>query len=60
METHAHADHLSAAPYLMQQLGGRIAIGRQFSQTLNLKTLQSPFAWVFLWVALLLLLKAFD
>ena len=28
LETHAHADHLSAAPYLQQQLGGRIAIGR--------------------------------
>ena len=27
LETHAHADHLSAAPYLRQQLGGRIAIG---------------------------------
>ncbi|CAG2160037.1 MBL fold metallo-hydrolase [Cupriavidus numazuensis] len=28
LETHAHADHLSAAPYLKRQLGGRIAIGR--------------------------------
>lgn len=28
LETHAHADHLSAAHYLRQQLGGRIAIGR--------------------------------
>jgi glyoxylase-like metal-dependent hydrolase (beta-lactamase superfamily II) len=27
LETHAHADHLTAAPYLKQQLGGRIAIG---------------------------------
>ncbi|GAB2838146.1 MBL fold metallo-hydrolase [Pseudoduganella ginsengisoli] len=27
LETHAHADHLSAAPYLQQQLGGKIAIG---------------------------------
>jgi len=27
LETHAHADHLSAAPYLQQQLGGTIAIG---------------------------------
>jgi len=27
LETHAHADHLSAAPYLQAQLGGRIAIG---------------------------------
>lgn len=27
LETHAHADHLSAAPYLKQHLGGRIAIG---------------------------------
>jgi glyoxylase-like metal-dependent hydrolase (beta-lactamase superfamily II) len=27
LETHAHADHLSAAPYLKAHLGGRIAIG---------------------------------
>lgn len=27
LETHAHADHLSAAPYLKQHLGGRTAIG---------------------------------
>lgn len=27
LETHAHADHLSAAPYLRKQVGGRIAIG---------------------------------
>jgi glyoxylase-like metal-dependent hydrolase (beta-lactamase superfamily II) len=27
LETHAHADHLSAAAYLKEQLGGRIAIG---------------------------------
>jgi glyoxylase-like metal-dependent hydrolase (beta-lactamase superfamily II) len=27
LETHAHADHLSAAPYLRKALGGRIAIG---------------------------------
>jgi glyoxylase-like metal-dependent hydrolase (beta-lactamase superfamily II) len=27
LESHAHADHLSAAPYLKQQLGGSIAIG---------------------------------
>jgi glyoxylase-like metal-dependent hydrolase (beta-lactamase superfamily II) len=27
LETHAHADHLSAARYLQQQVGGRIAIG---------------------------------
>lgn len=26
-ETHAHADHLSAAPYLQQRLGGKLAIG---------------------------------
>ncbi|GAB2881094.1 MBL fold metallo-hydrolase [Microbulbifer echini] len=29
LETHAHADHLSAAPFLREQLGGRIAIGEQ-------------------------------
>jgi glyoxylase-like metal-dependent hydrolase (beta-lactamase superfamily II) len=28
LETHAHADHLSAAPYLQAQLGGGIGIGR--------------------------------
>ena len=27
LETHVHADHLSAAPYLKQQLGGKLAIG---------------------------------
>lgn len=27
LETHAHADHLSAAPYLRDKLGGKIAIG---------------------------------
>lgn len=27
LETHAHADHLSAAPFIREQLGGRIAIG---------------------------------
>ena len=27
LETHAHADHLSAAPYLREALGGRIGIG---------------------------------
>ena len=27
LETHAHADHLSAAPWLRTRLGGRIAIG---------------------------------
>ncbi len=27
LETHAHADHLSAAPYLQQLLGGKIAVG---------------------------------
>ena len=27
VETHAHADHLSAAPYLQEKLGGKLAIG---------------------------------
>src|SRR3989304_1258488 len=27
LETHAHADHLTAAPYLKSVLGGRVAIG---------------------------------
>lgn len=29
LETHAHADHLSAAPYLQKALGGQLAIGRE-------------------------------
>ncbi|GGI17976.1 MBL fold metallo-hydrolase [Oxalicibacterium faecigallinarum] len=44
LETHAHADHLSAALHLRQQLGGRIAIGEQirivqqtFRQIFNLE-----------------------
>lgn len=28
LETHAHADHLTAAPYLQSKLGGKIAIGK--------------------------------
>ena len=32
LETHAHADHVSAAPYLQSRLGGRIAIGRGILQ----------------------------
>ncbi|WKD51380.1 MBL fold metallo-hydrolase [Microbulbifer spongiae] len=32
LETHAHADHLSGAPFLKSQLGGRIAIGEQICQ----------------------------
>ena len=32
LETHVHADHLSAAPYLQSQLGGQIAIGEQVLQ----------------------------
>ena len=31
IETHVHADHLSAAPYLQEQLGGRIGIGDQIT-----------------------------
>lgn len=27
IETHVHADHLSAAPYLQEQLGGKVGIG---------------------------------
>jgi len=29
IETHVHADHLSSAPYIQQELGGRIGIGAQ-------------------------------
>ena len=31
LETHVHADHLSAAPYLKEKLGGQIAIGAQIT-----------------------------
>lgn len=41
LETHAHADHLSAAPYLKQELGGRIAIGSHIAEV------QQAFARVF-------------
>jgi len=29
LETHAHADHLSAAPFLQKKLGGKVCIGRE-------------------------------
>ena len=32
LETHAHADHLTAAPYLQEKLGGRIAIGEHITK----------------------------
>ena len=32
LETHAHADHLSAAHYLKEKLGGKIAIGAAITQ----------------------------
>jgi glyoxylase-like metal-dependent hydrolase (beta-lactamase superfamily II) len=32
LETHAHADHLSAAPYLQAQLGGGIGIGQHIRE----------------------------
>lgn len=32
LETHAHADHLSAAPFIREQLGGKIGIGNQICQ----------------------------
>jgi len=31
LETHAHADHLTAAPYLKEKLGGQIAIGEHIT-----------------------------
>ncbi len=31
IETHVHADHLSAAPYIQQQLGGKIGIGEKIT-----------------------------
>ena len=32
LETHAHADHFSAAPYLQEKLGGKIAIGADITK----------------------------
>lgn len=31
LETHVHADHLSAAPYLQQKLGGKVGIGEKIT-----------------------------
>jgi glyoxylase-like metal-dependent hydrolase (beta-lactamase superfamily II) len=41
LETHAHADHLSAAQYVKQQLGGRVAIGA------HIREVQQVFQGVF-------------
>ncbi|MCG7492037.1 MBL fold metallo-hydrolase [Thalassobius sp. Cn5-15] len=41
LETHVHADHLSAAPYLQERLGGKIGIGDQ------IKIVQDTFGKVF-------------
>ena len=41
LETHVHADHLSAAPYVKSQLGGKTAIGE------NVAKVQKTFAEVF-------------
>ncbi len=41
LETHVHADHLSAAPYIQQELGGRIAIGS------NITVVQDVFGKIF-------------
>lgn len=35
METHVHADHLSAAPYIKEQLGGETAIGAEITTVQN-------------------------
>lgn len=41
IETHVHADHLSAAPYIQQKLGGKIGIGE------NILTVQETFGKIF-------------
>lgn len=41
LETHVHADHLTAAPYLKKALGGKIGIGA------NVKTVQRTFKDIF-------------
>lgn len=32
LETHAHADHLTAAPYLKREVGGRVGIGARITE----------------------------
>ena len=41
LETHIHADHLSSAPYIREQLGGEIVIGSMIT------TVQETFATIF-------------
>lgn len=41
LETHAHADHLTAAAYLQERLGGRLAIGE------HIRDVQSRFGPLF-------------
>ena len=41
LESHVHADHLSAAPYLQEKIGGKIAIGE------NIKLVQNTFGKIF-------------
>lgn len=41
IETHVHADHLSAAPYIQEKLGGKIGIGE------NIRVVQDVFGKVF-------------
>jgi len=41
LESHVHADHLSAAPYLQEKVGGKIAIGE------NIKLVQDTFGKIF-------------
>ena len=41
LETQAHADHLSAGPYLQRQLGGKIAIGA------GIRTVQQAFSGIY-------------
>lgn len=35
LETHVHADHLSAAPYIQRELGGKIGIGEKITVVQN-------------------------
>jgi len=41
LETHVHADHLSAAPYIQSKLGGKIGIGK------NITIIQDVFGKIF-------------
>ena len=53
LETHIHADHLTAAPYIKQQIGGRIAAGKEMGKFMRdsaptgaLRNVGKPFGFI--------------